>query len=130
DFTVIVEKRGDRDIMSQATVKLRVGGELMHTAAEGDGPVNALDQAIRKALLPHYPQLNEVKLVDYKVRIIDEHRGTAAVPRVLIESARGDERWSTIGCSTNIIEASWQALWDSLELPLLRERDRLAHTPS
>ena len=122
DFTVIVEKRGDRDIMSQATVKLRVGDELMHTAAEGDGPVNALDQAIRKALLPHYPQLGEVKLVDYKVRIIDEHRGTAAVPRVLIESARGDERWSTIGCSTNIIEASFQALWDSLELPLLRER--------
>jgi 2-isopropylmalate synthase len=123
DFTVIVEKRGDRDIMSQATVKLRVGDELMHTAAEGDGPVNALDTAIRKALLPHYPQLSEVHLVDYKVRIIDEHRGTAAVPRVLIESARGDERWSTIGCSTNIIEASWQALWDSLELPLLRERN-------
>jgi 2-isopropylmalate synthase len=123
DFTVIVEKRGDRDILSQATVKVRVAGELMHTAAEGDGPVNALDSAIRKALLPHYPELAEVRLVDYKVRIIDEHRGTAATPRVLIESARGDERWSTIGASQNIIEASYQALWDSLELPLLRSRE-------
>src|SRR5829696_7979432 len=123
DFTVIVEKRGGNDMMSQATVKLRVGGEVMHTAAEGDGPVNALDQAIRKALLPHYPELAEVHLVDYKVRIVDEHLGTAAKPRVLIESARGDERWSTVGCSENIIEASWQALWDSLELPLLRSRE-------
>jgi 2-isopropylmalate synthase len=120
DFTVIVEKRGVNDVMSQATVKLRVGGEVMHTAAEGAGPVNALDGAIRKALLPHYPELAEVHLVDYKVRIVDEHLGTAARPRVLIESARGEERWSTVGCSENIIEASWQALWDSLELPLLR----------
>ena len=122
DFTVIVEKRGANDMMSQATVKLRVGDEVMHTAAEGDGPVNALDRAIRKALLPHYPALAEVHLVDYKVRIVDEHLGTAAKPRVLIESARGDERWSTVGCSENIIEASWQALWDSLELPLLRSK--------
>ncbi len=126
DFTVIVEKRGDREIASQATVKVRVGDQLMHTAAEGDGPVNALDSAIRKALLPHYPILAEVRLVDYKVRIIDEHKGTAATPRVLIESARGDERWSTIGASQNIIEASYQALWDSLELPLLRERETVA----
>ncbi|MBP1465440.1 citramalate synthase [Candidatus Chloroploca sp. M-50] len=124
DFTVIVEKRGNHQITSQATVKVRVGDQVMHTAAEGDGPVNALDGAIRKALLPHYPELAEVRLVDYKVRIIDEHRGTAATPRVLIESARGDERWSTIGASHNIIEASYQALWDSLELPLLRSRER------
>lgn len=123
DFTVIVEQRGDNAMMSQATVKLQVGNERMHTAAEGDGPVNALDQAIRKALVPHYPDLADVKLVDYKVRIIDEHLGTAAKPRVMIESARGEERWSTVGCSENIIEASWQALWDSLELPLLRWRD-------
>jgi 2-isopropylmalate synthase len=122
DFTVIVEKRGGNDVMSQATVKLKVGNEVMHTAAEGHGPVNALDGAIRKALLPHYPELSEVHLVDYKVRIVDEHLGTAAKPRVLIESARGEERWSTVGCSENIIEASWQALWDSLELPLLRSR--------
>ena len=126
DFTVIVEKRGDHDIASQATVKVRVGGEISHTAAEGDGPVHALDGAIRKALLPHYPLLAEVRLVDYKVRIIDAHRGTAATPRVLIESARGEERWSTIGASQNVIEASYQALWDSLELPLLRAREAAA----
>jgi 2-isopropylmalate synthase len=124
DFTVIIEKRGTNEMYSQATVRLSIGTEQMHTAADGDGPVNALDSAIRKALLPHYPQLAEVKLVDFKVRIIDEHLGTAATPRVLIESARGEERWSTIGASHNIIEASWLALWDSLELPLLRDADR------
>jgi 2-isopropylmalate synthase len=124
DFTVIVEKRGDRDIMSQAMVKVRVGDTVMHTASEGDGPVNALDGAIRKALLPHYPELAEVRLVDYKVRIIDEHKGTAATTRVLIESGRGEERWSTIGAAQNIIEASYQALWDSLELPLVRDSER------
>lgn len=123
DFTVIVEKRGLHPVMAQATVRLRVGDEVMHTAAEGAGPVNALDRAIRKALLPHYPELAEVKLVDYKVRIVDEHLGTAARPRVLLESACGDERWSTVGCAENIIEASWQALWDSLELPLLRAHE-------
>jgi 2-isopropylmalate synthase len=106
--------------MSQATVKIRVGAEVMHTAAQGDGPVNALDRAARKALLPHYPELADIHLVDYKVRIVDEHLGTAARPRVLIESACGEERWSTVGCSENIIAASWQALADSLELPLLR----------
>ncbi|EFO81779.1 putative alpha-isopropylmalate/homocitrate synthase family transferase [Oscillochloris trichoides DG-6] len=121
DFTVTVEKRGNNEITALATVKVRVGNELMHTAADGEGPVDALDAAIRKALLPHYPQLAEVRLVDFKVRIIDAHLGTAATPRVLIESARGDERWSTTGASPNIIAASYQALWDSLELPLLRE---------
>ena len=120
DFTVIVEKRGGDGIRAQATVKLRVGDEVVHTAAEGDGPVNALDRAVRKALLPHYPALAEVHLVDYKVRIVDEHLGTAARPRVIVESARGAERWSTVGCSENIIEASWLALCDSLELALLR----------
>ncbi|MBC8160508.1 MAG: hypothetical protein H7Z42_04740 [Roseiflexaceae bacterium] len=122
DFTVIVEKRGGNQVVAQAIIKLKVGDEVMHTAAEGVGPVNAMDGAIRKALLPHYPQLAEVKLVDYKVRIVDAHLGTAARPRVLIESACGDERWSTVGCSENVIEASWQALWDSLELPLARMR--------
>lgn len=123
DFTVIVAKLGETASRVQASTKLKVGNEVMHTAGEGDGPVNALDSAIRKALLPHYPQLADVHLVDYKVRIIDAHLGTAAKPRVVIESARGEERWSTVGCSENIIEASWQALWDSLELPLLRDRD-------
>jgi 2-isopropylmalate synthase len=124
DFTVIIEKRGMNEMYSQATVRLRIGTEQIHTAADGEGPVNALDSAIRKALVPHYPQLSEVKLVDFKVRIIDEHLGTAATPRVLIESARGEERWSTMGASHNIIEASWLALWDSLELPLMRDSER------
>jgi 2-isopropylmalate synthase len=120
NFTVISEKRGGQKVAAQASVKLRVGEQVMHTAAEGDGPVNALDRALRKALVPHYPELNDVRLVDYKVRIVDEHLGTAARPRVILESACGAERWSTVGCSENIIEASWLALWDSLELPLLR----------
>jgi 2-isopropylmalate synthase len=98
----------------------------MHTAAEGDGPVNALDRALRKALVPHFPELDEVRLVDYKVRIVDEHLGTGARPRVIIESARGSERWSTVGCSENIIEASWLALCDGLELGLLRGGERRA----
>ena len=122
-FTVIVERRSEGDMTAQAMIQLRVNGDVMHTAAEGAGPVNALDNAVRKALLPHYPELAQVRLVDYKVRIVDEHLGTAAKPRVLLESANGTERWSTVGCSENIIEASWQALRDSLELPLLRRRD-------
>jgi 2-isopropylmalate synthase len=132
DFTVLVEKRGASPSRAQATVRIRVGDEMMHTAAEGDGPVNALDRAARKALLPHYPALAEVHLVDYKVRIVDEHLGTAARPRVIIESARGPERWSTVGCSENILEASWMALCDGLELPLLRaaEHSRLACSPA
>lgn len=121
-FTVIVERQSGGDLKAQAMIQLRVGESTMHTAAEGAGPVNALDNAVRKALLPHYPELADVRLVDYKVRIVDEHLGTAAKPRVLVESARGPERWSTMGCSENIIEASWQALRDSLELPLLRRR--------
>jgi 2-isopropylmalate synthase len=120
DFTVIVEKRGGQAVQAQATVKLRVSGEIMHTAAEGAGPVNALDRALRKALVPFYPRLEDVRLVDYKVRIVDEHLGTGAKPRVIVESARGADRWSTVGCSENIIEASWLALWDALELPLHR----------
>ncbi len=121
-FTVIVEQgRGtDGAVSAQATVKLQVGTEVIHTAAEGAGPVNALDQAVRKGLIPYYPELADVRLVDYKVRIVDDHLGTAAKPRVVLESARGSERWSTVGCSENIIEASWQALRDGLELPLLR----------
>jgi len=124
DFTVIVAPRSGDGMGAQATVKLRVGDEVIHTAADGAGPVNALDQAVRKALLPRYPELAEVRLVDYKVRIVDEHLGTAAKPRVVIESARGAERWSTVGCSENIIEASWQALRDALELPLVRGSSR------
>src|SRR5712691_13558134 len=122
-FTVIVERRSGGDMTAQAMIQLRVGDAVMHAAAEGAGPVNALDNAVRKALLPHYPELADVRLVDYKVRIVDQHLGTAAKPRVMVESASGAERWSTMGCSENIIEASWQALRDSLELALLRRRD-------
>src|SRR5438128_612817 len=121
-FTVIVERRSGGEMTAQAMIQLRVGNDLIHTAADGAGPVNALDNAVRKALLPHYPELADVRLVDYQVRIVDEHLGTAAKPRVVVESASGAERWSTMGCSENIIEASWQALRDSLELPLLRRR--------
>src|SRR4029079_11063495 len=96
DFTVLVEKRGDHRVMAQATVKLRVGDTVMHPAAEGPGRVTALDQAIRKALLPHYPELAEVHLVDYKVRIVDEHLGTAARPRVVIESEVGAQARTTV----------------------------------
>jgi len=104
---------------SEATVKVRVAGQVFHTAAEGNGPVNALDIALRKALLQFYPQLADVQLTDYKVRILDSHAATGAIVRVLIESADGRSQWSTVGASTNIIEASWQALADSVEYVLL-----------
>jgi 2-isopropylmalate synthase len=117
---VVVEKRGAGPMLAQAMVKLRVGTEIVHTAGEGAGPVDALDSALRKALVTHYPELAEVRLTDYKVRILDPQAATRARTRVLIEAARGDERWHTIGVSQNIIEASGQALADSLELHLLR----------
>jgi 2-isopropylmalate synthase len=120
DAMVVVEQRHGRPMLAEATVKIRIGVEIVHTAADGNGPVNALDCAMRKALVPFYPELAEVHLVDYKVHILDERSATAAITRVLIAAGRGDERWSTVGCSANIIEASWQALTDSLELPLLR----------
>src|SRR5438309_1498503 len=121
EYTVMVENRCGA-VRAQASVTLRVGDVVTRATAEGAGPVNALDRAVRETLVPHYPQLADVRLVDYKVRIVDDHLGTAAKPRVVIESARGDERWSTVGCSENILEASWQALRDALELPLLRRR--------
>ncbi len=120
DFLVLVEKRTEKDILAEATVKAEVEGDIIHTAAEGDGPVNALDAALRKALLPFYPQLEPVHLTDYKVRIIDPQAATAASTRVLIDASDGEDAWTTVGCSVNIIEASFQALIDSLELPLLR----------
>ena len=118
DFLVNVEHRTGRGIFAEAMVKVRVGDEVLHTAAEGDGPVNALDAALRKALIPHYPLVAELQLVDYKVRILDGADGTASVTRVLIDTQRGTKRWSTVGASTNIIEASWQALVDALEYAL------------
>jgi 2-isopropylmalate synthase len=103
----------------EATVKVKVGGQIFHTASEGNGPVNALDLALRKAILQFYPQLEQVSLVDYKVRILDSHAATGATVRVLIESTDGHTTWSTVGASSNIIEASWQALADGVEYALL-----------
>ena len=102
-----------------ATVKLNIDGATVLTVAEGDGPVNALDGALRKALVARYPVVTEMKLEDYKVRIIDGHLGTAAKTRVLIDSAHGTDNWSTVGVSYNIIDASWRALTDSIEYFLL-----------
>ena len=122
DVISLAEQRQGREMLAEAVIKIRVNGQVVHTAAEGDGPVHALDKALRKALVPTYPALAEVVLVDYKVRILDPESHTDAKTRVLIEAALGEERWSTIGVSQNIIEASWQALADSFELHLLRTR--------
>jgi 2-isopropylmalate synthase len=115
DFTVIVEDRRGRGHLSEAMVKIDLEGDVIHTAAEGNGPVNALDLALRKALVPRYPQIRDFQLADYKVRILDGDNGTAATTRVLIDTQNGTQRWSTVGAATNIIEASWLALVDSVE---------------
>jgi 2-isopropylmalate synthase len=114
DFTTQVRKNGG-SVNAEATVQVEVGGTVYHTAATGNGPVNALDAALRKALSPRFPGLRGVTLHDYKVRILDGDAGTAATTRVLVESGKGLKRWTTIGCSSNIIEASLLALVDSLE---------------
>ncbi len=119
DFTVLVQHREAKNICADATVKVKVGDQVLHTAAEGNGPVNALDAALRKALVDVYPALAEVRLADYKVRILDSDNGTGATVRVLIDTEQGTRNWSTIGASTNIIEASWWALADSMEYALL-----------
>ena len=118
DFTVIVEDRRGRGQLAEAMVKLDVAGDVVHTAAEGNGPVNALDLALRKALLPQYPALRDIQLVDYKVRILDSENATGAMTRVLIDSFNGKRRWSTVGAGTDIICASWLALVDSVEYGL------------
>jgi 2-isopropylmalate synthase len=120
-FRVIEEKRESGDAFSEATIKVMKDGEVEHTAAEGDGPVNALDNALRKALVKFYPNLAEVKLEDFKVRVLDGRDGTAAKVRVLIESSDGVERWGTVGVSTNVIEAAWLALIDSLKYKLMKD---------
>ena len=122
DVVVISERRRGNDMFTEATVKLKVGDETIHTVAEGSGPVHALDRAFHKALDPHYTLLREVQLADFKVRILDPEAATGAKTRVLIESLQGGDRWSTIGVSQNIIQASAEALADSLELPLVRAR--------
>jgi 2-isopropylmalate synthase len=120
-FRVIVSKRKEGEIpLSEATIMLRVKGKIEHTAADGNGPVNALDKALRKSLEKFYPQLKEVSLIDYKVRVLTTGKGTSTNVRVLVESGDSKHKWGTVGVSENIIEASWQALVDSYEYKLLR----------
>jgi 2-isopropylmalate synthase len=121
---VIVEKRGKRSPVSEATIMVNVDGRVEHTAALGCGPVNALDNALRKALHKFYPALKEVELVDYKVRVLTTEAGTKAPIRVLIESSDGEKVWGTVGVSENIIEASWEALVDSIDYKLLLEEEK------
>ena len=122
-FRVTIEKDKDLPCQAQATVKIRVGGKQELTAAEGYGPVSALDNALRKALGRFFPDLDTMRLTDFKVRVIDGSRGTAARVRVLIDSRDQDHIWSTIGVSEDIIEASWQALADSFQYKLAREKE-------
>ncbi|MDD4879427.1 MAG: citramalate synthase [Candidatus Omnitrophica bacterium] len=120
-FKVVTEHKGNK-LVSEATIKLKVNKVEEHTAAEGDGPINALDNALRKALLEFYPALAEMHLSDFKVRVLEEKAGTAAKVRVLIQSQDAKDSWWTIGVSENIIEASWNALVDSIEYKLLKDR--------
>ena len=124
DFMTIIEKKNEAilKISSQVMVKVEVDGKQMHTASDGDGPVNALDNALRKALLQFYPEISNVRLNDYKVRVVDQQSGTGSIVRVLIESTDGEQTWTTVGSSENIIEASWIALSDSLEWWLLKRK--------
>ncbi|MEA3560571.1 MAG: citramalate synthase [Candidatus Omnitrophota bacterium] len=122
-FRVIVEKKGNK-LISEATIKLKVNKVLEHTAAEGDGPVNALDKALRKALEKFYPALAGMHLSDFKVRVLNARAGTAAKVRVLIQSQDSEDSWSTVGVHENIIEASWQALVDSVEYKLLKNKTK------
>ncbi len=129
DYTCLIEQRAGRELLAEATVKVEVDGEILHTAADGNGPVNALDAALRKALGAFYPDIEHVHLVDYKVRILDGGEATAARTRVIIDSMDGARTWSTMGSDTNIIAASAAALADSLEYAIwkggseLRRRD-------
>lgn len=125
-FRLIIEKRESGQLYAEATIKVRVGERQVHTAAEGNGPVNAMDNALRKALEEIYPELKEIKLIDYKVRVLDGKDGTGSKVRVLIESRDDQKTWGTVGVSPNIIQASWEALVDSLEYGLQCRSSQLA----
>ncbi|TCZ74276.1 citramalate synthase [Paenibacillus albiflavus] len=118
-FKILVEKASDRGNITEAIVRIKVQDQLILTAGEGNGPVNALDNALRKALLPYYPDIMNVHLTDYKVRVLDEQGATAAKVRVLVESTDANNAWSTVGVSSNVIEASWLALVDSIRYALI-----------
>jgi 2-isopropylmalate synthase len=121
-YRVIVEHRPGLGLITEATLKLSVDGQVAHTVGEGDGPVHALDTALRSALQRFYPELSCIKLTDYKVRVVNDKDGAAAKVRVLINSADDHGSWATVGVSTNIIEASWEALSDALEFGLSRKQ--------
>ena len=124
-FRVIDEKRNEGEgAISEATIMVQVDGEMEHAAAMGNGPVNALDQALRRALTKFYPSLKQVELLDYKVRVLSSGEGTAAMVRVLIESGDGKDKWGTVGVSHNVIEASWLALADSIDYKLYKDSRR------
>ena len=120
DFLVVVEHRQGRGHLAEANIKLRINHSIVHTVSEGVGPVGALDNALRKALRGVYPEIEAFRLVDYKVRILDSHLATAALTRVMIDTSDGESTWTTVGASKNIIEDSWQALYDSVEYGLFR----------
>ncbi|MCD6440862.1 MAG: citramalate synthase [Candidatus Marinimicrobia bacterium] len=121
-FRIMVEKNESDEIRTEATIRMLVKDEIEHVAAEGVGPVNALDNALRKALIGFYPEINDMKLTDYKVRVIDASAATSARVRVLIESTADDMTWSTVGVSENIIQASWEALTDSVSYYLMKKQ--------
>jgi 2-isopropylmalate synthase len=122
-FKVSIQKDSlEKDARSEALIKIRVGNETEITAAEGDGPINALDKALRKALEKFYPELSQIHLTDYKVRVLDTQNATAAKVRVLIESKNGETSWNTVGVSPDVVEASWKALVDSISYYLLKHR--------
>jgi 2-isopropylmalate synthase len=124
-FRVITEKREDGRVQTEATIKIWIDGERYMRSAEGNGPVNALDKALRDAIGDRHPHLADIELTNYKVRILDEHHGTGAVTRVLLDSSDGEHEWGSIGVSENIIEASWEALVDSLEYAFQPRDERL-----
>ena len=123
-YRVIMDRQGAGTGIVEASVKLEVAGKMIHTVAEGDGPVNALDKAFRAALSKFYPGISQVRLVDYKVRILDSGTGTAAKTRVIIESTDGTDTWGTVGVDDNIIEASWEALVDAVEYKLFKDEKK------
>jgi 2-isopropylmalate synthase len=125
-YRVIVGHQSALDrTVSEATVQIRIGDEVHHTVAESNGPVGALDAALRKAIAPAFPEISEVELIDFKVRILDSQHGTDAIIRVQIESTDGKEIWGTVGASDNIIEATWEVLMDSVEYKILLDSEKL-----
>ncbi len=124
NLKIILEKNESNEITSEAMIKVTVGDKTYHTVAEGDGPVNALDNSLRKALNEEFPEIREMHLSDYKVRVLNGHEGTSAKVRVLIESSDETSKWSTVGVSENIIEASWQAIVDSINYMLMNRKKK------